>query len=569
MMTRHGPHNQVMSRSDRATYVPEAPEIFISYRRAESGTAHRLARKLQDAGCSVFIDFENICAGDSIGEPVQRAIGRALVAVAVMTKTYVEGPWAAEEGRLLRVHRRERNLPIIPVLDGADRQTLIVAGWTDEFFLEWAAGEDEHIVTEIVKKVEVQRARVASYHLPTLARIAAAIASRTPQESLVRAACPYVLPSATTEDQWYAVMRIARRGGFLTDLLSDLVQTTHSPWDPRTQFLRVRIGNPEGRDPLLPTRVSAKAAVRRISDAALDDALVETVRKMAVRLVARRFFERLDAKLPDLAEVERARELLRRVAWIGDDGDYRDREPLFCIAADTLLHLLPPDAIAGFVSADLKSEEMAVLSTITSWSGEVTTAILRELERELAAPRDASALQLSTRLERQLRRLRILADAGCDVSAAAQQLLSWAVAAGFEHRAVDVLQQSRDERVESYAALADGSPGTESFRILLSAIRRLVESGAAGDRLPSDIAAAVRAALPGDAAVAEVEHNERAGRMWLWMVGPELASAQRELLLRWAASPHPTRRRAELAAEAAAVLQRAGEIELEMRRISG
>jgi hypothetical protein len=354
----------------------------------------------------------------------------------------------------------------------------------------------------------------------------------------------------------------------LKDVLADIVETTAAPWDPYARFLRARIGNPEGRESIIPSSAQSIAALRNLRDAALDDESIELVRRIAIRLVAPRFAQHLDCSSLVATAPDRVREILRGVGWMDEHGEYRNREALFCVAADALQRQ-KPRTIAGLITADVTAEEAALLKTVAAWSQPIAAEIADDLRSELGASRDADRATLATRLERQLKRIRILADAARDVAAFATELLEWALAAGLEHRAADVLQQSGDQHVESYLALTGRGLAQGPLRIVLNAIRRLVEAGAPTDDLPTDMKLAIRAALPKAISVREIEGNERATRLWLWMVGPDLSEAQRDLLHKCVVTPRPTQGGMEIALEAGTVLKRAGERSSETGRMDG
>ena len=528
----------------------------MSYRRAEPDVALRLHRALSDAGCSVFIDSEHIVPSDPIPDAVEAAARGALIAVAVITPRYFDGEWAPDEWKMLRRFGRSRSLPIVEVLSGIDLADIKRADWRDDYFLDLDSQNEQDVVAEIVKTVKKQRRRFASYHLPVLARAAAAVASRTPVVILGAIGCRYDLPVATPQDQWYAAIRLARRAGLLIDLLSEVVETTKAPWDPRTLFLRARIGNPLGADPPMPARASAETALRSLGDASMGDPAIDVFHRLTICVVAPRLAETLKLAIPNREDIDSARKVMRRVGWLNNDGGYANRGAIFAVAADALSKF-SSEAVAALINPEMSGEETSLLTTVALWSAKVAAVITDDFERELAAPRDADRSSLRARLERQLLRLRILSDAGSNDVRCANGLLHWTLAAGFEERAVDVLQQSGDERLESYAALC-GSLTKEPFRIVLSAIRRLVESGANSEVLEPDLKLAVRAALH-DAppeAVHDMLPHERARRMWLWMAGPDLTGEQRDVLRRWVSGPRFTRRAVVRAAEARAILDR-------------
>src|SRR5206468_2359823 len=130
---------------------------------------------------------------------------------------------------------------------------------------------------------------VAEHDLSMLARAASVVAAVKPQEALAGTGIKVNLPAATRLDQWFIAFKLAKRGYRLAELLSVIVDTTSSPWDPRTSFLRTQIGKPSRSNRIFPVHASVMNDLRTFRDEAREESLVAAFRQDALHAISSRF----------------------------------------------------------------------------------------------------------------------------------------------------------------------------------------------------------------------------------------------------------------------------------------
>ena len=91
--------------------------VFLSYSHANAPAAHTAARKLEAAGCSVWIDTRER-AGTEWTRDVEAAIDRADVVVTLLSSTAYRSYWVRAEQ--LRAVRKNKRIIAVVVEPGAD-----------------------------------------------------------------------------------------------------------------------------------------------------------------------------------------------------------------------------------------------------------------------------------------------------------------------------------------------------------------------------------------------------------------------------------------------------------------
>ena len=90
---------------------------FISYERSWSDDARYVARFLQSRGIEIWIDTDELRAGDRLSRGVEEAIGRADAFVPILSDSYMTSSWCLRELETAQA----RGIPIFPIKVEAGR----------------------------------------------------------------------------------------------------------------------------------------------------------------------------------------------------------------------------------------------------------------------------------------------------------------------------------------------------------------------------------------------------------------------------------------------------------------
>lgn len=85
-----GAYSMFLARLARR--LPTSPRVFLSYSHQDSAVAHLLATKLKEAGMKVWLDADQIGAGDNILEKIEQAINESDTFVMLLSEAIRENP---------------------------------------------------------------------------------------------------------------------------------------------------------------------------------------------------------------------------------------------------------------------------------------------------------------------------------------------------------------------------------------------------------------------------------------------------------------------------------------------
>lgn len=91
--------------------------IFLSYSKADSGIARRLAGALRDAGAEVFWYEDEQYQGKEFVDLIERALVRSDLFVAVMSPDYLDSYWCRQEGQLAKSRQGDLRRQFIYVVE--------------------------------------------------------------------------------------------------------------------------------------------------------------------------------------------------------------------------------------------------------------------------------------------------------------------------------------------------------------------------------------------------------------------------------------------------------------------
>ena len=81
-------------------------QVFISYSRRDKVLAERLARDLDDAGLSIWIDFRQIKGGEQWREAIFKGIAQSDIFLVCLSPGSVESEWVRREIFMARTHHK-------------------------------------------------------------------------------------------------------------------------------------------------------------------------------------------------------------------------------------------------------------------------------------------------------------------------------------------------------------------------------------------------------------------------------------------------------------------------------
>lgn len=128
-------------------------EIFLSYAREDWEQAERLAKALENRGCSVFWD-RIIPAGKTWHENIESALEEANCVLVAWSNASVRSPWVREEAD----EGRERGI-LIPVFFEKVRPPFGYRGLQAEDLSEWDGSDDFHAWQRLVSTISAALGR--------------------------------------------------------------------------------------------------------------------------------------------------------------------------------------------------------------------------------------------------------------------------------------------------------------------------------------------------------------------------------------------------------------------------
>ena len=96
------------SRATGTVPGPRGYDVFLSYKSEHKPWVEWLARSLQSAGRSVFLDIWNLVPGESWVEGLRRGVEECRAAVLIATPDVVNSGWIREEYNALLQRRQAR-----------------------------------------------------------------------------------------------------------------------------------------------------------------------------------------------------------------------------------------------------------------------------------------------------------------------------------------------------------------------------------------------------------------------------------------------------------------------------
>jgi hypothetical protein len=93
------------------------PLVFLSYSSTDKDVVNKIAEYLKSKNINVWLDSENIHAGDSIPSKISEGLNECDAIVLIISKEYLKSPWCKAEYESILVDEIEKGLPrVIPVL---------------------------------------------------------------------------------------------------------------------------------------------------------------------------------------------------------------------------------------------------------------------------------------------------------------------------------------------------------------------------------------------------------------------------------------------------------------------
>jgi hypothetical protein len=90
---------------------PPMPHIFISYSRQDAAFAKQLTADLENLGCDIFLDVDDIPAGKRWSDAIQEGLDSAELMLVIVSPPAMTSPNVADEWHYFLDH----NKPVIPV----------------------------------------------------------------------------------------------------------------------------------------------------------------------------------------------------------------------------------------------------------------------------------------------------------------------------------------------------------------------------------------------------------------------------------------------------------------------
>lgn len=117
-------------------------KVFISHRTADMALATRLAKELEAAGHTVWLDDWEIGIGDSIIGKMNEGLRDAQYLVLCYSPLGVSSPWTAEEWESFRTRQLNgQNVKLLPVnLSGGDPPAILEHLKSADLVRDWTAG---------------------------------------------------------------------------------------------------------------------------------------------------------------------------------------------------------------------------------------------------------------------------------------------------------------------------------------------------------------------------------------------------------------------------------------------
>jgi hypothetical protein len=133
------------------------PSVFISYQHGDKPIARALAEGLRDEGLEVWIDEDELLAGDSLIERISTAVEGIDFFCALVSQTSVKSRWCQKELSLAMTGELGREgVTVIPVRVGA---VPMPASLADKLYIELDPADVDGAVERITRDVRRHRKR--------------------------------------------------------------------------------------------------------------------------------------------------------------------------------------------------------------------------------------------------------------------------------------------------------------------------------------------------------------------------------------------------------------------------
>ncbi|MBF0510431.1 MAG: toll/interleukin-1 receptor domain-containing protein [Deltaproteobacteria bacterium] len=145
-------------------------DFFISYKRKDTNSfAERLASSLSAFEAEVWLDKQQMHAGDSILSGIEEGIARSIDAVIILSRNYFEG-WSEHERRTLYSLMISKKMRIIPIWYQLtiDDVASLAPMFTDMVAIEVAEDSDDAAINtgkEILKGYKVSQREERLYEM--------------------------------------------------------------------------------------------------------------------------------------------------------------------------------------------------------------------------------------------------------------------------------------------------------------------------------------------------------------------------------------------------------------------
>jgi hypothetical protein len=141
-------------------------DVFISHASEDkAAVALPIARELQRAGLTVWLDAHELSLGDSVRAKIDEGLGHSRFGVVILSESYFAKDWPQRELNALVALESKSRKVLLPVLHGINHQQAAHC-WPILADKVWTSTEKgiQHVAMEIASAIERSREPKSSPH---------------------------------------------------------------------------------------------------------------------------------------------------------------------------------------------------------------------------------------------------------------------------------------------------------------------------------------------------------------------------------------------------------------------